>query len=716
MAFREELDKEFAAETAFIENNKERSSELFGYPLLDQQLLTVYRLLKNDDRNFFLNYSDTGAGKTKAAIAVTYYSCAKHTLIICPCQVKDNAWKSSLEEIKCMPNKLISVDEVITECNDNVTYEILNYDKFNEGSRASKLIEKLIKSKTYDVVIFDEAHRLKNKGSNTYQNILRLTHAMRQINPNLMIIGATATPITTSNADLQAIYEIMSGKCADELMEGNLANRLINANKVLETSGFGYFPQSPMEVRYNGISGNDLFGKKSSVYKKAFFATHLCNIDGTSIEEDCIKYKDSVMMREKLHMYLKFNAYKHLIMKGTTIYTEYTYGDRFLYELKTLIENMGLTACIYSGENKNSGIFTTDKDGVVRELDSVEAFIAGEFDVFIGTKAMCEGVDGLQKVCNKLILHTIPTRWSAFKQLIGRFDRRGSNFVDEGVDVYVPMVMFTDKNGKPTGFDKRHWNYMDIRRIKDNITKGGHLEEISDAEKSKMVDEVINKLKNKYEMTEIKRKELEVNVDDLVILSTERKQSFINEFNARGKRTNPDNLHKTLTADPTEWHQYHKLRRESMKEWVEIPYEYIASKIKNKRHIVGDFGCGDNQMRNFIPENTVYGFDHVAIDDTVIACNMAHTPLKDESLDVAVFSLSISWGNTFHEEYVKEAYRLLSFDGLIYIAEPSKAYNDEEKKNLIKMLEKNGFGIIMHNDGRAYEDRGKFFYIIAIKR
>ena len=36
MAFKEELDKEFAAETAFIENNKERSSELFGYPLLDQ--------------------------------------------------------------------------------------------------------------------------------------------------------------------------------------------------------------------------------------------------------------------------------------------------------------------------------------------------------------------------------------------------------------------------------------------------------------------------------------------------------------------------------------------------------------------------------------------------------------------------------------------------------------------------------------------------------
>ena len=716
MTFEEELNKDFAEESAFIENNKEKSAELFGYPLLDQQLLTVYRLLKNDDRNYFLNYSDTGAGKTKAAIAVTYYGKAKHTLIICPCQVKDNAWRASLDEIKCMPNKKITIDDVITDCEDNVTYEIFNYDKFNEGSRASKLMKKLVESKTYDVIIFDEAHRLKNKGSNTYQNILRLTHALRQINPNLMIIGATATPITTSNADLQAIFEIMSGKCADELMEGNLANKLINANKILETSGFGYFPESPMEVRYNGINGSDLFGSKDSTYKKAFFATHLCNIDGTSIEEECIKYKDNIIMREELHMKLKFDAYKHLIGKGTTIYTEYTYDEQFVYELKNLVENLGFSACIYSGESKGSGLYKTLEDGSVKEIDSVEAFVAGKFDVLIGTKAMCEGVDGLQKVCNKIILHTIPSLWSSFHQLIGRFDRRGSNFVDEGIDVYVPMVMFTDKNGKPTGFDKRRWNYMDIRRKKDSVTKGGHLEEISAVDKAKMVDEVINKLKDKYEMTEVQRKELEVNVDDLVALSKERKQSIINEFNARGKRTNPDNLHKALTTDPSDWYQYHKLRRESMKEWPEIPYEYIATKIRNKRHIVGDFGCGENQMRKFIPENTVYGFDHVAVDDTVIPCNMAHVPMDDETLDVAVFSLSISWGNTFHEEYIKEAYRLLTFGGFVYIAEPSKAYSEEEKQSLIKMLENNGFGIIMHNDGKAYEDRGKFYYITAIKR
>ena len=33
--------------------------------------------------------------------------------------------------------------------------------------------------------------------------------------------------------------------------------------------------------------------------------------------------------------------------------------------------------------------------------------------------------------------------------------------------------------------------------------------------------------------------------------------------------------------------------------------------------------------------HTVYSFDHVAATDDVTACDMAHVPLEDESLDVA---------------------------------------------------------------------------------
>jgi hypothetical protein len=294
-------------------------------------------------------------------------------------------------------------------------------------------------------------------------------------------------------------------------------------------------------------------------------------------------------------------------------------------------------------------------------------------------------------------------------QLIGRFDREGSNFVDEGVDVFVPMVVFQLGDGKVTSFDKRRWQVSMYRKIKDDITKGGHLEEISSAEKERLIDEVVAKLKDKYEMTEIDRKDVEVSEFDDLPIEWHKRESIISDFNRRGKTTNSKRLHKEITENPEEWYEYHKARHENMKTWNEIPYEYIASKIKNKNRIVADFGCGENLMKTFIPNNKVYSFDHIAIDDSVIACDMANTPLDNESIDIAVFSLAL-WGTNF-EDYFKEAYRLLNYDGLMYIAEPSKTYTQEDRDELLDILRRNGFTLVGN-----IEDRGKFFYITVIKK
>jgi ribosomal RNA-processing protein 8 len=118
-------------------------------------------------------------------------------------------------------------------------------------------------------------------------------------------------------------------------------------------------------------------------------------------------------------------------------------------------------------------------------------------------------------------------------------------------------------------------------------------------------------------------------------------------------------------------------------------------------------------MKNYIPNNKIYSFDHVAYDETVITCDMSHTPLESESIDIAVFSLSL-WGCNY-EDYFKEAYRVLSFDGLMYIAEPSSSYTDEEKNELINVLRRNGFTVVMFGNN-MWENRGKFFYINVIKK
>lgn len=693
MNFLEELNKRFEKRVKDIEQMEGNGAEIFEHTLNDQQRLTI-QILK--EREYFLNYSETGAGKTKAAISASYYLGAKHVLIFCPNSVKDT-WRRQVGEANFVDKENIKIDSIISIfSDDDFTFEIFNYDKFNSDGHASKRIKAILDSKRYDLVVFDEIHRLKNKNSSTYKQMFKMIQTLRKLNPNIKFIGATATPITTSNADLQGIYEILSGKRADELTMGSLANQLINANKILETCGFGYFPKSKMKVYFNGIEREELFANGER--GKGIFKTELANIDGSPIEDECILFRSNRCKIEDLHLALKFKAYKHLIKKGTVIYTEYTYGDKILMDLKDLVEDtLHLSACIYSGDCKE-----TD-DG----SHSIDEFVSGNKDVLISTKSMCEGVDGLQKVSNRVIFHTIPSVWSVMHQLIGRFDRQGSNF--DYVEIFVPMVVFYLKDGKTTSFDKRRWQMAMYRKSKDDITKGGHLEEISAIEKERLIDEVVEKLKSKYEMTEVERENVEFELEDFDTPEWHKKQSIISEFNRRGKVTNSHRFHTEITQNPKDWFEYHKARHESMKTWNEIPYEYIASKIKNKNRVVADFGCGENLMKTFIPNNKVYSFDHIAIDDSVIACDMAHTPLEDETIDIAVFSLAL-WGSNY-EDYFKEAYRLLNYDGLMYIAEPSKSYDAVERMELINQLKRNGFTLV-----GDIEDRGKFFYIVVMKK
>jgi superfamily II DNA or RNA helicase len=707
MSFEEELNKRFEEQSKAIEEMEAEGPEVFGHYLKDQQRLTVLEL---NNRGFFLNYSETGAGKTKAAISSAFYLGLKHVIVFCPFSVVDT-WKKQINEANFVKSENVVENTLLNTFNDDdFTFEIFNYDKFNNDLKATRRIKKIVNSKRYDLVVFDEVHRLKNKESNTYQSILKFVQILRGLNPNLKILGATATPITTSNKDLQGIYEMLSGKVADELTMGNLANRLINANKILETSGFGYFPKSKLTVRYNGIDSDELFapGKNGN----DIFHTDLANIDGTSIEQECIKSRGNASKIEDLHMFLKFDSYKGLIKKGTVIYTEYTYGDKMLMALKDLVEdNLGLSVAIYSGEIKGSDSDFIAAPGEDKKRTSLDDFIEGKKDVLIGTKSMCEGVDGIQWVSNRVILHTIPSVWSVMHQLIGRFDRQGSNFIEEGVDVFVPMVVFHLPDGKTTSFDKRRWKISMFRKLKDDVTKGGHLKEITFAEKEKLIDEVISKLKGKYEMTEIERDTIDLSELDFEVASPEwhRKESVLNDFNRMGKHMNSRRFHERMVDDPEQWREYHRIRHERMQTWGEIPYEYIASKIKNKNRVVADFGCGENLMKKCIPDNKVYSFDHVAIDETVIACDMSHTPLDNESIDIAVFSLAL-WG-TNYEDYFKEAYRLLNYDGLMYIAEPSKSYDETERAELLNMLKKNGFTQVGN-----IEDRGKFFYVTVIKK
>ena len=87
---------------------------------------------------------------------------------------------------------------------------------------------------------------------------------------------------------------------------------------------------------------------------------------------------------------------------------------------------------------------------------------------------------------------------------------------------------------------------------------------------------------------------------------------------------------------------------------------------------------------------------------------MANTGMKEEILDVAVFSLSLMGTNW--QDYLKEAFRLLRNGGLLKIAEPSSKWEDENYAALKKGITNAEFELL--GEPRL---SSKFVYIDAAK-
>ena len=127
---------------------------------------------------------------------------------------------------------------------------------------------------------------------------------------------------------------------------------------------------------------------------------------------------------------------------------------------------------------------------------------------------------------------------------------------------------------------------------------------------------------------------------------------------------------------------------------------------KRKHLIIGDFGCGEALLSAHISEyHTVYSFDHVAINERVIATDIVSTPLEDNCLDIAIFSLALM-GTNF-SDYLKEAFRTLKLDGQLHIWEATNRFDNAERfaADLIHL----GFKTF------SVEQKDVFTHIMALK-
>jgi SAM-dependent methyltransferase len=148
------------------------------------------------------------------------------------------------------------------------------------------------------------------------------------------------------------------------------------------------------------------------------------------------------------------------------------------------------------------------------------------------------------------------------------------------------------------------------------------------------------------------------------------------KLNNRWYASESADTHARLAASPEEWAHYHTVYRQLRETWTTVPYKKEIDWLRERTGlVVGDFGCGEALIGKTVGDiHKVHSFDHVAIDPGVTACDIAHVPLEDGALDLAIFSLSLM-GKNF-TDYLREAHRCLRLDGRLHIWEPTSYFDD----------------------------------------
>jgi hypothetical protein len=305
----------------------------------------------------------------------------------------------------------------------------------------------------------------------------------------------------------------------------------------------------------------------------------------------------------------------------------------------------------------------------------------------------------------------LPWTSAGYEQLLGRIYRQGSKFTE--VEVFIPQVTLTN-NEDTWSWDKQRLARIRYKKTLADAAVDGTVPEANLASPTLMLAEAKKALNDwvarleSGEVYELSRKELKVPLPPEAIIKAIHKYGDFSVMNQRFNSSKSTTMHDRLVADPEEFYLYHSLYREARETWSEVPYQVIAEQL-NKRPdwVIGDFGCGEALLSKSL-RNKVYSFDHVAINPSVIACDMAHTGLGAEILDVAVFSLSLMGVNW--KDYLKEAFRLLKNGSLLKVSEPASSWAEHNYASLKQGIESAGFELL--GEPRL---SSKFIYIDAIK-
>ena len=614
------------------------------------------------------NWSGTGAGKTLSAVLASRYIGAKNTLVCCPnalAQKMDVGWANEIFSIFPDSNVQLKSFKPLTSKTNN--FYLLNYESFQQKNSSKKIIE-FIKKVKVDFVIIDEIHYSKQREvdnlSERKKNITSMLAEIQKKNKNLHVLGMSATPVINNLYEGRSLVEMITGEIHKDLPTEININNCMKLHQKLMTVGLRWMPDYQMKL----ATTTEVIDCSHVTDQVKELGKHPTPLD-----------LEKLLTREKLAI-----IKKHLEPK-TIIYTHYLEG--IADYLKNELEKDGWRVGMFTGEDKSG----------------LDEFINGSLDILIGSRTIGTGINGLQDVCKKIIINSLPWTHAEFEQLIGRVYRQGQK---RDVEIIIPLTEGT-VNGKQWSWCKSRYDRIKFKKTVGDAAVDG----VIPSEEIRSENQVLQDLMKWIERIsgdddfEIKREPIK---SEFVFDETDQEKRIakygdFSKMNREWNNAKSSITHDKIKNNPDLWHHYHQMFEEHKKKWTTVPSTEIIKYFKAREGLeIGDFGCGKALLHQELSDkHIIHSFDHHTFNSNVIACDISKTPLNNKQLDVAVFSLSLMGSNI--ADYITEANRTLKLDGRLFLIESTSRFKDinQFKRQLIQ------FGF----DHLSVKEMGKFTQI-----
>lgn len=624
------------------------------------------------------NWSGMGAGKTLSAIVATRVVGANLTVICCPNAVVGN-WEREI--MQTFPTAEVVTKTWHPEWHDPLAsaprYLVLNFEQF-QLQRSEEDLVAFLERNVIDFVVIDEIHYTKHRHADAEMSkrkrlVQGLILEAAKKTADLCVLGMSGTPVINTLQEGKSLVEMITGHRHDDLETKATVQNCMRLYQRLVTLGTRWKPDYKIQLE---------------VLKE--------EIDcGASLDEIRAVGRGTVLQLEQVLTKLRTpTILKHLKPgEKTLIYTHYVEG--IAGTLREALQSAGHRAGLFTGE--------TDDAHKDEFLDP-----NGSIDVLIASSRIGTGVNGLQHVCNTLIINCLPWTNAEYEQLIGRLYRQGSRF--DKVRVVIP-VTFAMVKGERWSYCESKLHRLEYKKsiadaAVDGVVPEGNLRTPAQAQQDIMgwlarletgkvaeVQRPVIKIPLSGERSEVERRVA--------------KYGDFSKMNNRWYASSSATTHARLASNPEEWAHYHTMYRQLRESWPVVPYkEEIRWLSEREGLLVGDFGCGEAFIAKAVSDrHQVHSFDHVAIDESVVACDITKVPLSDGALDVAILCLALMGAN--YTDYIREAHRCLRLDGQLHIWEPKSHFDDV--RAFAAQLRRLGFDVL------TPETEGAFVRIYAMR-